>query len=218
MPTHHWNMNMSDAVASHLPATLRRDITVFGMWVFLATELMFFGVLFGSYIVLRTLYPQGFAEASRHTYVLLGTLNTAILLTSSLTMAMAVNANQNGARRATMNYLITTLELGLIFMVIKFLEYFYDYSEQLVPGIHFAYSGIHAHAVELFFYLYFVMTGFHALHLLIGIVLLAVLVWLIRQRPMAENASMIEVGGLYWHLIDLIWIFLYPMLYLIARS
>ncbi len=188
-----------------------------GMWIFLATEIMFFGVLFGSYIATRIGYPTAFAEASRHTNVLLGTLNTVVLMTSSLTMTLAVHAAELRRRKVVIDYLVLTLLLGLMFIVVKGLEYYLDFTEHLVPGIDFAYSGLHAHGVELFFYLYFVMTGFHALHLIIGISIVAVIAWLVWRGQFATNPTPIELTGLYWHLVDIVWIFLYPLLYLVTR-
>lgn len=211
---------MSDAAITHpfFDPRQQHEAASFGMWVFLATEIMFFGVLFGSYIATRIIYPEAFAEASRHTNILLGTLNTAILLTSSLTMALAVRAAQLHGRKAVVDYLVITLLLGLMFIVVKGLEYYLDFTEHLVPGINFAYPGLHAHGVELFFYLYFVMTGFHALHLIIGISIVAVIAWLAWRGQFAADSIPIELTGLYWHLVDIIWIFLYPLLYLVARA
>jgi cytochrome c oxidase subunit 3 len=211
---------MSDAAITHPFSDPRQqhEAASFGMWVFLATEIMFFGVLFGSYIATRIIYTEAFAEASRHTNILLGTLNTAILLTSSLTMALAVRAAQLRGRKAVVDYLVITLLLGLMFIVVKGLEYYLDFTEHLVPGINFAYPGLHAHGVELFFYLYFVMTGFHALHLIIGISIVAVIAWLAWRGQFAADSIPIELTGLYWHLVDIIWIFLYPLLYLVARA
>lgn len=194
------------------------EVARFGMWVFLATELMFFGVLFGAYLVTRIEYAEGFAEASRHTSVSLGTLNTALLLTSSVTMALAVRAAKLDSKRETVDYLLLTIGFGLEFLAIKLIEYAYDYTEQLVPGVNFDYPGSHAQAAELFFYLYFVMTGLHALHLVIGIVMVAVISWLVWSGRLAGRVTPVELTGLYWHLIDVIWIFLYLLLYLLART
>jgi cytochrome c oxidase subunit 3 len=210
---------MSDAAVTHPFFDLRQqhEAASFGMWIFLATEIMFFGVLFGSYIATRIGYPDAFAEASRHTNILLGTLNTVVLLTSSLTMTLAVRAAQLRGRKAVVDYLVITLLLGLMFIVVKGLEYYLDFTEHLVPGVNFAYSGLHAHGVELFFYLYFVMTGFHALHLIIGISIVAVIAWLAWRGQFIADSTPVELTSLYWHLVDIVWIFLYPLLYLVAR-
>ena len=211
---------MSDAAVIHPFSDPRQqhEAASLGMWIFLATEIMFFGVLFGSYIATRISYPDAFAEASRHTNILLGTLNTAVLLTSSLTMTLAARATESHGRKAVVDYLATTMLLGLMFIIIKGLEYYLDFTEHLVPGIDFAYPGLHAHGVELFFYLYFVMTGFHALHLIIGILIVAAIAWLAWRGQFVADSTPVELTSLYWHLVDIIWIFLYPLLYLVARA
>jgi cytochrome c oxidase subunit 3 len=211
---------MPDAAITHpfFDPRQQHEASSFGMWVFLATEIMFFGVLFGSYIATRIIYPEAFAEASRHTNVLLGTLNTVVLLMSSLTMTLAVRAAELRGRKAMIDYLAATMLLGLMFIAIKGLEYYLDFTEHLVPGINFAYPGSHAHGVELFFYLYFVMTGFHALHLIIGILIVAAIAWLAWRGQFVANSTPVELTSLYWHLVDIIWIFLYPLLYLVARA
>jgi cytochrome c oxidase subunit 3 len=216
----HGRQTMSDAAVTQPVSDPRqqRETSSFGMWVFLATEIMFFGVLFGAYLMLRIGYPEAFAEASRHTRVLLGTPNTGILLTSSLTMALAVDAADTGSRKAVVRYLAITALLGLGFLFVKGYEYSVDFTEHLVPGIDFTFPGPNAHGAELFFYLYFVMTGFHALHLVIGILVVAVIAWLAARGRFDTDSTPIEVTGLYWHLVDIIWIFLYPLLYLVARS
>src|SRR5262245_47766771 len=136
-----------------------------GMWAFLLTEVMFFGGLFVSYTVYRTAYLGGFIAGSQHLDILLGTLNTAILLSSSLTMALAVHAAQEGHTRPLMRFLLLTMLLGLVFLGIKGYEYWHEYHESLVPGLQFAYSGPYAPQVKLFMIFYFVMTGLHALHM-----------------------------------------------------
>ena len=188
-----------------------------GMWAFLLTEVMFFGGLFVSYTVYRTTYLAGFIAGSQHLNVLLGTLNTAVLLSSSLTMALAVHAAQEGHTRLLSRFVLLTMLLGLVFLGIKGSEYVLEYREGLVPVLKFVYSGPHAPQVQLFMIFYFVMTGLHALHVLIGLSLLTVLVVLAwRQQFSAAYHTPVEVIGLYWHFVDIVWIFLYPLLYLVG--
>ena len=188
-----------------------------GMWAFLLTEVMFFGGLFVSYTVYRTAYLAGFIAGSQHLNVLLGTLNTAVLLSSSLTMALAVHAAQEGHTRLLSRFVLLTMLLGLVFLGIKGSEYVLEYREGLVPVLKFVYSGPHAPQVQLFMIFYFVMTGLHALHMLIGLSLLTVLVVLAwRQQFSAAYHTPVEVIGLYWHFVDIVWIFLYPLLYLVG--
>lgn len=207
-------------------AAQQRDSDRLGMWIFLATEILFFGVLFAAYTFLRLRFPEAWAEASRLTDVTLGTINTAVLLTSSLTMALAVEAVRKGPDSATPRssardrpavlWLAATLVLGLAFVGLKGLEYAHDFRQHLVPLVDFAAGGTHRAAVELFFCFYFGMTAIHALHLLIGIGIvgtLLVLAWRGRAR-----AAPVELSGLYWHLVDVVWIFLYPLLYLVSRT
>jgi cytochrome c oxidase subunit III len=188
-----------------------------GMWAFLLTEVMFFGGLFVAYTVYRTAYLAGFIAGSQHLNVLLGTLNTAVLLSSSLTMALAVHAAQEGHTRPLIRFLLCTMFLGLVFLGIKGYEYTLEYHESLVPALNFAYTGLHASQVKLFMVFYFVMTSLHALHMLIGLGLLTVLVILAwRGRFSTEYHTPVEVIGLYWHFVDIVWIFLYPLLYLVG--
>lgn len=194
------------------------DAASTGMWAFLLTEIMFFGGLFVAYTVYRQAYLPGFTEASQHLDVFLGTLNTAILIGSSLAMAMAVHAAQTDQQQHLRRFLWLTILLGAIFLGIKGYEYWHKYHENLIPGSHFDYHGAHREAVQLFLVFYFVMTGMHALHMIIGIGLLAVLVILAsRGRFSATYHTPIETIGLYWHFVDIIWIFLYPLLYLIGH-
>ena len=190
-----------------------------GMWVFLATELMFFGPLFFGYVYGRTHYPDAFAVASRHTEVMLGTINTAILLTSSLSMALAVQARKAGSLRAAQWLLWLVATLGIAFLAIKGSEYRQEWQAHLFPGAGFAFPEDPSGAAQMFYILYFAMTGLHALHLTIGIAMVAVFaIGLHRGAHVFAGAERIEVAGLYWHFIDVIWIFLYPILYLVGRS
>jgi cytochrome c oxidase subunit 3 len=194
----------------------QREASRLGIWAFIATEIMFFGGLFVGFIVYRHAFPHSFAAACRHTNLLCGTANTAILLTSSLTMALAVHAAERGARKPLVKYILLTLLLAAAFLVVKAVEYTQDFHEHLVPGPAFAMHG-DAHE-ELFFYFYWAMTGLHALHVLIGMgVLSTVAVMAARGRFGAQYYNPVEVSGLYWHFVDIVWIYLYPLLYLIGR-
>jgi len=187
-----------------------------GMWTFLATEILFFGGMFMSYIAYRSAYPQAFTEASRHTIVLYGTINTAILLTSSLTAALAVHAAQEGRIETLFWLLFATVFFGCCFLGIKGLEYHQDLKEHLWPGSHFR-PGLPPQA-QIFWFLYWAMTGLHALHVTIGVGLLAVIAWMARKgRFSASYYNPVDVSALYWHFVDIVWIFLYPLLYLINR-
>ena len=188
-----------------------------GLWLFLATEVLFFGALFLAYVVYRHAYPHEFALASRQTNLFLGTLNTAVLLTSSLTMALAVHAAQQSRIRALLRFLAITFILGIGFLVIKALEYHEHFSDHLVPGARFALA-THPKA-QLFFWLYFVMTGLHAIHVTVGLGLIVILLRLSSKlRFSADYYTPVEMGGLYWHFVDIVWVFLYPLLYLINRQ
>ena len=200
------------------PPRERRDTATLGMWVFLATELMFFGALFLGYLHVRLGDPAGVAEASHHTHEWLGTINTAVLLTSSFTMALAVTAANGGSRRVARGWLTATALMGLAFVAIKGAEYFLEWQDGLVPGLHFTVPDPHG-TTRLFFDLYFLMTGVHALHLTIGIAIVALLVHRLRKPGMAPGrAQAIELTGLYWHFVDVVWVFLYPLFYLVDLS
>jgi cytochrome c oxidase subunit 3 len=195
----------------------QNEAATLGMWAFLATEVLFFGGLFTAYAVYRSSYPAAFHEASRHLDVTLGTVNTAVLIGSSLTMALAVWAAQVGKRGGQVLFLLLTILLGSVFLGIKFLEYSHKFHEHLVPGPHFAFHGHDPVHAQIFFSLYFIMTGMHALHMVIGIVLLAILTVRARLgRFGPAYHSPVEIHGLYWHFVDIVWIFLFPMLYLIG--
>jgi cytochrome c oxidase subunit 3 len=196
----------------------QKDASEFGMWLFLVTELLFFGGLFLAYTIYRYLYSAGFAEASRHMDVRLGTINTAVLIISSLTMAMAVHSAALGKRNRLVPYLLATMVLGATFLGIKAIEYTEHIRHHLFPGPSFHFPGPYARPAELFFSLYFAMTGLHALHMIIGLGLLSVLVVRSLQgRYTAQWHTPVEMSGLYWHFVDIVWIFLFPLLYLIGR-
>jgi cytochrome c oxidase subunit III len=189
-----------------------------GMWVFLSTEVMFFGGMFASYAFCRSSYPDAFAAASNRLDITLGAINTAILIGSSFTMALAVYSSEAGRNKAVVRYLLLTMLLGTVFLGIKFYEYYQKFVEHLIPGSAFRFEEALARPAQLFFSLYFAMTGLHALHMIIGLGLLA---WMAvkahRSRFSAAYYTPVELTGLYWHFVDLIWIFLFPLLYLVGR-
>jgi cytochrome c oxidase subunit III len=200
-------------------AEQQQESSNLGMWLFLATEVMFFGGLFLGYTVYRSSFNTAFAEGSRRLDVLLGGINTAILLTSSLTMAMAVHSAQQGKRRRVVGFLVATILFGLAFLGIKFFEYFQKFEEHLVPGQGFQFVGADSRHTELFFSFYFSMTGVHAVHMIVGIGVLSTLILLTRSgRFSSKYYTPIEMAGLYWHFVDIVWVFLFPLLYLVDRS
>jgi cytochrome c oxidase subunit 3 len=189
-----------------------------GMWLFLATEVMFFGGMITGYTAYRFLYPAGFSYGSRELSVLIGGINTGVLLLSSFTVAMAVHAVRIGARRQLLLALAATIVLGTVFLGFKAYEWWHHYHEGFVPGLRFTYEGPDRVGVGLFFWLYFALTGVHAVHLTIGIgvmIVMFVLAWRGRVSPAYTNP--IEIAGLYWHFVDIVWIFLLPILYLVGR-
>jgi cytochrome c oxidase subunit 3 len=200
----------------------QKEAGTLGMWVFLVTEILFFGGIFMVYLVYRTWYSSEFGVASEELDIFWGTLNTAVLIGSSLTMALAVHAAQLGSRRATAMFIVLTMILGAVFLGVKALEYSHKFHEHLVPGVSFDLARFkelkHPQAAEIFFSLYFVMTGLHALHMVIGLGIMAVLAWLAWRGSFSpEYHAPVEIGGLYWHFVDIVWIFLFPLLYLINR-
>lgn len=196
----------------------QRDASTLGMWTFLVTEVMFFGGMFLVYTVYRNNYHTAFAGASHSLDVILGAVNTAVLIGSSLSMALAVHAAQVGKKKALVGFLLLTIMLGLIFLGVKSVEYTDKFVEHHVPGPYFHYEGPDALHAQLFFSLYFALTGMHALHMIIGIGVMSVLVVLAAKgRFTPETYSPVELTGLYWHFVDIVWIFLFPLLYLIGR-
>ena len=208
------------ALAHHFDNLAQQhEAATLGMWVFLVTEVLFFGGLFVAYSIYRGWYPDAFAAASHTLDLTLGTVNTAVLITSSLTMALAVHAAQSGERRLLMLFLVATMILGGVFMGIKGFEYAHKFTEHHVPGASFRFEeeALARHA-EVFFSLYFVMTGLHALHMIIGLGIMLWMLWWVWNGTIGRAYfSPIEVSGLYWHFVDIVWIFLFPLLYLIGR-
>lgn len=196
------------------------ESSTLGMWVFLLTEVMFFGGMFGAYSVYRSLYPEAFASTSRFMNVTLGAINTAVLITSSLTMALAVRSAQLGSKRALILFLVLTLLLGGVFLGVKAVEYHEKWVEHHIPGQSFLYEDAqYFRQAQILFFLYFAMTGMHALHMIVGAGLLITLIAMAaRNRFTAAWYTPVEMAGLYWHFVDIVWIFLFPLLYLIGHT
>jgi cytochrome c oxidase subunit 3 len=217
----------------------QREAGTLGMWVFLVTEMMFFGGMFLAYTLYRYKYPAAFAAASNHLDIKLGAVNTVVLIISSFTMAMAVFSTQVGKRRNSIVYLVLTLVLGLTFLGIKAVEYRQKYEDRLIPGelipghafspevakhgdtdahkLHLS-PGATVKNVEMFYWIYFAMTGMHALHMIIGVgILTVILIMAWRGKFSPEYHAPVEISGLYWHFVDIVWIFLFPLLYLLGR-
>jgi cytochrome c oxidase subunit 3 len=197
------------------------DASTLGMWTFLITEVLFFGGMFTAYAIYRAMYPAAFASTSRFMNIYMGGGNTAVLICSSLTMAMAVRSAQLSKRKALIRYLIGTMFFGTIFLVVKAFEYHDKWVEALVPGFNFRYDEApqYLHNAQILFFLYFAMTGMHALHMVIGLGLLSYLVIQSIRSVYHENYfAPVEMIGLYWHFVDVVWIFLFPLLYLIGQN
>jgi cytochrome c oxidase subunit III len=194
----------------------QRDAAELGMWLFIASEMMFFGGLFLAYLVYRWRYPSAFLEGSQHMNLWLGTINTAVLLTSSLTMALAVRAAELSQRRRLMQLLLVTAALGFVFLGVKAYEYHEKYTHHHVPIAGFEFDA-HENGAVVFYSLYFAMTGLHALHIVIGLAMLLILAWLARRGGLTdESAITVHNAGLYWHLVDLVWVYLFPLFYLVG--
>jgi cytochrome c oxidase subunit 3 len=220
---------VSDVVTQTKPVLLshfddfqqQNDSTKLGMWTFLATEVMFFGGMFLAYILFRWKYHEGFAIGSNQLYMWLGFFNTTVLLCSSLSMALAVDYAKLGQLKPLLINLGITMALGTSFLCVKAIEYTIDYYEGLIPGLNFhphelakELSSVELEHVQLFFVIYFAMTGLHALHMVIGIAALGIMAFLIHRSKFADGTT-VESLGLYWHFVDLVWVFLFPLLYLI---
>jgi cytochrome c oxidase subunit 3 len=221
--------NVADAPEIANPSALQhhfenpeqqRDASTIGMWSFLLTEIMFFGGLFLAYFAYRQAYPAAFASASLKTSLWIGAANTTVLIGSSLTMALAVHFAAIGKRQLLVLFLILTLILGSVFLGVKAYEYHDKWVHHEVPGPHFECEGcVDAQHTQLFFSLYFGMTGLHASHMIIGAGILLVLIWQAYKGKFTPDwYTPIENFGLYWHFVDIVWIFLFPLLYLIDRS
>lgn len=214
---------MSDAHPSYLAHQFddveqQKQASTMGIWLFLITEILFFGGLFCGYLVYRTSFPLEWVAGSHELDITLGAFNTAVLIFSSLTMAMAVHSAQVGSSRKTCNYILATMFLGAVFLGVKYVEYSAKFEHHLVPGPNFHFTGNAGEQVQLFFSFYFLMTGMHAIHMIIGF---GILLWLFLKARKGtfhkDYYNPVEVTGLYWHFVDIVWIFLFPLLYLIGR-
>ncbi len=197
----------------------QREAGKLGMWVFLVTEILFFGGMFTSYTVYRSLHLQAFITGSHLLEVKFGATNTAVLIVSSLTMALAIRSAQTGKRKGqTIWWLVLTMLLGATFLFLKFrFEWYHDYVDGIVPGVNWSYHGPYAPGAQLFMCFYFFMTGLHALHMVVGIGILTVLtIMTARDKFSPQYYAPLEISGLYWHFVDIVWIFLFPLLYLIG--
>ncbi len=192
------------------------DSAKLGMWLFLVTEILFFGGLFVAYIVYRAWNPELFIKASVELNTLLGAANTAVLIFSSLTMALSIREIQLNRVNRSIMYMAMTIACALFFMVVKYFEYMHKFEIGIYPGEGYTFAGIDDPQANIFFSIYYMMTGLHGIHVVIGIGLIG---WLILKARAGAFSSAyytpIEITGLYWHLVDIIWIFLFPLFYLI---
>lgn len=192
------------------------DAAKFGMWIFLVTEILFFGGLFAAYIIYRAWYPELFTLASEELNTLWGGVNTLVLIGSSLTAAMAIKSAQLNQKKNIIINLGITIALACVFMVIKYFEYTHKFEIGIFPGEFYTYGGVDHPQANIFFSLYYMMTGLHGIHVLIGI---GLMIWLVikanKEAFDSEYYTPLEMTGLYWHLVDIIWIFLFPLFYLI---
>lgn len=194
------------------------DAARLGMWVFLATEVMFFGGMILGYIAYRNAYPDAFRAGSVHMLFVAGTLNTALLITASLFVALAVYAAREGQRKALVWFLAISMFLGICFLAVKGYEYYEHYLDHEAPTRSFRWDGPDPRHAEMFFVLYFTLTGFHALHMIIGVSILAFIIYFAHKgRYTPEYHNPVENAALYWHFVDIVWIFLYPMFYLVGH-
>lgn len=205
---------MSDLVLVNSGHNRDDEASKFGMWLFLFTELLLFGGLFLVYTIYRYLNAEAFLHASYELDVIMGTVNTVVLLTSSLTVALSITAIQKGDVKLSLWLIAATIFFALTFMVIKYFEWSAKIGHGLFPGMEH-YNGLPP-AEKMFFFLYYFMTGLHGLHVVVGAFLLAYIMWDIKKKRVTpDNYVFLENGGLYWHLVDIIWIFLFPLFYLI---
>ncbi|MCB1198269.1 MAG: cytochrome c oxidase subunit 3 family protein [Deltaproteobacteria bacterium] len=188
-----------------------------GMWLFLLTEILLFGGVFVAYAIYRAWHPETFINAHRFLDVRLGTINTIVLIVSSLTIALAIRDMQLDRRKQCMRNLIITILLAGVFLVIKYFEYSHKFHVGMLPGKFYTFDGIEGTNPHIFFSIYFLLTGIHGLHIIIGMSLIAWMLLKVKKGHFSSNYFVpIEAVGLYWHLVDLIWIFLFPLLYLIG--
>ena len=213
----HTDASAQGRLAHHFPDMKTQEHAArMGMWLFLSTEILLFAVLFTAYALYRFLFPLGFEEASKLAHVTMGATNTVVLITSSLTVALAIHHARKGENRRVVGLLAITIAFGALFMVLKGFEYYHHWLVGQLPGRFYHYAGVTGPGVSMYFTVYFLMTGLHGLHVLIGMGLLTwVAVRASRGHFGPGYSTPVELSGLYWHLIDLIWIFLFPLLYLV---
>ncbi|MFN7981215.1 MAG: cytochrome c oxidase subunit 3 family protein [Vicinamibacterales bacterium] len=218
----------SDTAHHHHPALAHHfdslhaqtEASMLGMWLFLAQEILFFGGALAAYMVYRMWYPEAFAYASSEIAILPGAINTAVLIFSSLTMAMAVHGAQTGERGKVLVFIVITMILGATFLGIKAYEYHEKFVEGHIPGLGlvFRFEEQYYRPAQIFFSLYFVLTGLHALHMIVGLGIMTwMFIWVKNGTIDKDYYAPIEIAGLYWHFVDIVWIFLFPLLYLIGR-
>ena len=198
-------------------AAQQSETAKLGMWVFLLTEILLFGGLFVAYAIFRSWNPEMFYNAHKHLDVTLGTINTIVLISSSVTMAFAVRSMQLNRKKQTIVLLWSTLLLAAVFLVVKYFEYSHKIHLGQLPGKFYTFTGIEGSNPHIFFSVYFVMTGLHGIHILAGMIVIGWMIYRTTQNHFSgEYYTPIELTGLYWHLVDLIWIYLFPLLYLIG--
>ena len=216
--SHEADLGLAPGILGHHFSSLARqnEAMRLGMWLFLATEILLFAGLFTGYAVYRFEFPEAFKEASRHLELTAGTVNTLVLITSSLTVALAIHYARSNRPKAAAVCLVLTLAFALAFLGIKAIEYTAHFHEKSLPGKYYAFEEVKVPGAAMFFSLYFLMTGLHGLHVVVGMSVLSWILWRTLQGRYSERYyTGLELGGLYWHLVDLVWIFLYPLLYLI---
>jgi cytochrome c oxidase subunit 3 len=204
-------------LAHHFDTIEKQDYAVrLGMWLFLGTEVLLFAGLFLGYTVYRHFYHETFHEASRRLDLWLGALNTVVLITSSFTVAMAFHAIKQGKTKLCATMLVITVLFALAFLAVKSIEYSHKFEEGALPGKFYHYAEVTGPGANLFYTIYFLATGLHAFHVIVGMsILIWVLVRVLKGHFSPQYYVPVELGGLYWHLVDLVWIFLFPLLYLI---
>jgi len=216
--SHEADLGLAPGILGHHFSSLARqnEAMRLGMWLFLATEILLFAGLFTGYAVYRFEFPEAFKECSRHLELTAGTVNTLVLITSSLTVALAIHYARSNRPKAAAVCLVLTLAFALAFLGIKAIEYTAHFHEKSLPGKYYAFEEVKVPGAAMFFSLYFLMTGLHGLHVVVGMSVLSWILWRTLQGRYNERYyTGLELGGLYWHLVDLVWIFLYPLLYLI---
>ena len=189
-----------------------------GMWLFLATEVLFFGGIVWSWVVFRAKHPDGFHAAAGHTNLLIGSINTLLLVTSSFLFTRGVQAAERGRNREVFRACLYTVALGLGFLIMKAIEWGLDFHEHLFPGFDFSITGAARDGAQLFFVIYFVATGLHAVHMIIGIGLVSWVAYRARRGDYTRaHHTQVEVVGLYWSFVDIVWLTFYPLIYIAAR-